>query len=106
MRVGGLDDSEREEIEDNEGIASEELDQLCPGFHFERLAGQIVLDDRGVRCRMIDEHFWSLTPIRKTMLIVHVYVLLPCIRPTWAWELLSFVLMDEYLPDDGIDSSL
>ena len=40
------------------------------------------------------------------MLIVHVYMLLPCIRPTWALELLSFVLMDEYLPDDGIDSSL
>ena len=39
--LDGPDASEREEIEDNESIVSEELDQLWHDVLFERLAGQI-----------------------------------------------------------------
>ena len=50
---------------------------------------------------MIDEHYRSPTPIMNVM--VGFDVLLPCIRPTRALKLLSFVFRDEYLPHDGID---
>ena len=52
-----------------------------------------------MNAQMIDQHYWSLTPIRKAMFMGDFHVL-PYIGPSRALEWLSFVFKDEGLPGD------